>query len=393
MAGFELSVMRDLGSALETLHLGPGLRKMCAMSSPPPIPTESQMAGQLLFIGIDGTSLNANLKTSLRRISPGGIILFARNLEDAPQVADFCRDLYASLPVPPFLAIDQEGGRVNRLKGIFPSIPANLDLARRESAAELVRLHANETGAGLSLLGFNLNFAPVLDLSDADSGNGIGDRAYGKDPARVGALARVFLESQDAAGVLGCGKHFPGLGSGQVDSHLDLPVIARGAQEIWSEDLLPYRQLRDSLPFVMVGHAYYPALQGSTPEPATLSRTVVQELLRERIGYRGVIVTDDLEMGAVDQKKSASEVVLDALGAGNDMVMYCKSWDRIEEAHAALARALGTGALSPSRVNDSLARLFALKERLSPSEMLPAFDAQCFTEVCRSLGRLGPIPA
>src|SRR4030095_2731223 len=116
-----------------------------------------------------------------------------------------------------------------------------------------------------------------------------GERAYGKYPARGGALARVFLESQDAAGALGCGKHFPGLGSGQVDSHLDLPVITRSAQEIWSEDLLPYRQLRDSLPFVMVGHAYYPALQESRPQPATLSRKVVQELLRERIGYGGVI--------------------------------------------------------------------------------------------------------
>jgi beta-N-acetylhexosaminidase len=355
--------------------------------------TEAQMAGQLLIIGIDGTSLNPSLKSRLQSVSPCGIILFARNLVDAPQVAAFCRDLYAALPVPPFLAIDQEGGRVNRLKGIFPPIPPNLDLAGRESAGDLIRDHGNETGTGLGLLGFNLNFAPVLDLSDSGSPNGIGDRAYGSHPESVSALAQIFLESQDAAGVLGCGKHFPGLGGGQVDSHLDLPVISRSEEELWSEDLLPYRELRDLLPFVMVGHAYYPALQGRSPQAATLSRSVVRELLRERVGYPGVILTDDLEMGAIDQKKQAGEVVLQALDAGNDLVMYCKSWDRIEEAHAALMHALRGGALSTARVDESLARILALKERLPSPGMLPAFETESFTEVCRSLGRLGPTPA
>jgi len=352
------------------------------------LPSQEDLAGQLLFIGVEGTAMNPDLRRRLEAVRPGGIILFARNLQDAPQVAAFCRDLHSALPVPPFLAIDQEGGRVSRLKGILPPIPANLSLARAAGPDALVRDHGRQTGRALALLGFNLNFAPVLDLSEAESPNGIGDRAYGADPEVVGRLARVFLEAQAAAGALGCGKHFPGLGGGRVDSHLDLPRIDRSAEEIWREDLLPYRRLHDALPMVMVGHAHYPALQGSEPRPATLSREVVTGILRAKVGYRGVALTDDLEMGAVDQHRPAGEVALEALEAGNDLVMFCKSWERIEEAHRAIARALKTGGLSPARADAALSRILSLKERLPRPGSAPAFDPGSFAEICRSLGRL-----
>lgn len=353
----------------------------------PPL-DDSQMAGQLLFIGIDGTSLSDELARRLRSVSPGGIILFARNLVDGQQVAAFCRELDALLPVRPFLAIDQEGGRVNRLKGIFPEIPPNLSLAGREDAEERVRTHGRETGRGLRLLGFNLNFAPVLDLSTAESPNGIGDRAYGSDPRRVAHLAGLFIDAQREEAVLGCGKHFPGLGEGRVDSHLDLPVIRKPSATLWSSDLLPYRELGGRLPMIMVGHAFYPGLQGSTPRPATLSELVVQQLLRERIGYRGVILTDDLEMGAVDQKADPGEVAWQALQAGNDMMMYCKSWERIEAAHHFLHRRIRSGSLPTRRLNGSLERLFDLKDALASAGVPPPFRSSALQEVCQVLGRL-----
>ena len=349
---------------------------------------DSQMAGQLLFIGIDGTSLSDELARRLRAVCPGGIILFARNLVDAAQVAAFCRELDALLPVRPFLAIDQEGGRVNRLKGIFPEIPPNLNLAGREDAEDHVRTHGRETGRGLRLLGFNLNFAPVLDLSSAESPNGIGDRAYGSEPRRVAELARIFLEAQRAEAVLGCGKHFPGLGEGRVDSHLELPVIAKSSAELWTSDLVPYRELRDLLPIIMVGHAFYPDLQGSAPRPATLSEPIVQLLLRERIGYRGVILTDDLEMGAVDQKADPGEVAWHALQAGNDMMMYCKSWERVEAAHHYLHRRIRSGSLPTRRLNGSLERLLDLKDALAASGGLPPFRSTALQEVCQVLSGL-----
>ena len=327
--------------------------------------------------------MTEDLRERLNRVCPAGIILFARNLLEAAQVARLCRDLARSLPVVPFLAIDQEGGRVNRLKGIFPVIPPNLSLSAAQSPEELVREHARQTGRGLRLLGFSLNFAPVLDLSDESMPTGIGDRAYGSEPEIVARLARIFLDFQAAEGVLGCGKHFPGLGGARVDSHLELPVIEKSADRLWDEDLAPYRALRGECPMVMVGHAHYPALQGGDPRPATLSRAVVSELLRDRIGYRGVVLTDDLEMGAVDQARSPGDVVLEALEAGNDLVMYCKSWDRVEEAHAALSRAIRNGRIPPARAEDSLARIFSLKNRLEA--VGPSFDPRRLEEVCRSL--------
>ncbi len=346
------------------------------------------LAGQLLFAGVDGIAMTPGLRRDLEAVRPGGIILFARNLQDAAQVAAFCRDLRSALPVPPFLAIDQEGGRVSRLKGILPPIPANLSMAAAAGPIPLVRAHGEQTGRALALLGFSLNFAPVLDLSEAESPNGIGDRAYGSDPEAVARLARVFLEAQALAGIPGCGKHFPGLGGGRVDSHLDLPRIERSAGEIWEEDLLPYRRLGDALPMVMVGHAHYPALQGSEPRPATLSREVVTSLLRKRLGYRGVVITDDLEMGAVDQRRPAGDVAIEALKAGNDLVMFCKSWERVEEARHAVARALKTGALSPSLAEAAVSRILALKSGLPGPGTPPAFEPDRFAEACRGLGLL-----
>jgi beta-N-acetylhexosaminidase len=350
--------------------------------------SDAETAGQLLAVGIEGTCMSEDLRRALSRVSPGAIILFARNLVDAPQVAAFCRDLSRVVSIPPFLAIDQEGGRVNRLKGIFPSLPPNLTLGSGPSAVDLVREHARRTGQGLASLGFNLNFAPVLDLSTAASPNGIGDRAYGSDPEIVARLGGVFLSVQAEEGVLGCGKHFPGLGGGRVDSHQELPTIEAGADDLWERDLLPYRRLKELCPLVMVGHAFYPALQGKTALPATLSRSVIHDLLRARIGYGGLSLTDDLEMGAVDQRRSPGELTLAALEAGNDLMMYCKDWGRVEEAHAALRRALRTGRYPSSRINASLERVFAAKRRLTAPDSLPPFDPDSFGEVCQALARL-----
>lgn len=358
-----------------------------------PALSESEMAGQLMVVGIEGDSVDADLKRRLQSVCPAGIILFARNLVDAGQVAALCRDLFACLPYPPFLAIDQEGGRVNRLKGIFPPIPSNGALAGRPSPQEWVRRHAQETGRGLRLLGFNLNFAPVLDLSEPEFPNGIGDRAYGTDPGTVARLAEVFLTVQRGEGVLGCGKHFPGLGGGTVDSHLELPVIEKSAELLWKEDLHPYRALREKLPMVMVGHAYYPALQGKAPAPATLSPLMMESLLRGKIAFEGIILTDDLEMGAIDQQQDPVAVVLQALEAGSDLVMYCKDWDRVEKAHAGLRRALAKGSLSRRRVEASLRRIFRVKEDLKAGTALPEFDADRFQQVCSALKSLETPPA
>jgi len=319
--------------------------------------------GQLFWIGFQGTIATPDLRSLLDRVRPGGLILFSRNIEATSQVRSLTDTLFDAVRIPPFIALDQEGGRVNRLKPILGATQAPLDLARRDGALEAVRLHASATATALKSLGFNVNFAPVLDLSGTDTANGIGDRAFGEDPLAVCRLAGVALEAYQRAGILGVGKHFPGLGSARGDTHVTLPVIRKSRERLWKEDLLPYRRLKRRLPMVMAGHACYPAFQGRKRSPATLSPRVVEGLLRETIGYRGLILTDDLEMGAVDQDEGSETQALLGLAAGNDGLMFCSSVDKIVAAHDAVLAAVRLGALDETRIDRSVRRILRLKKR------------------------------
>jgi beta-N-acetylhexosaminidase len=319
--------------------------------------------GQLFWIGFEGTVCGPPLERLIRHVRPGGLILFGRNIETAKQVRALTDALYRALPVPPFIALDQEGGRVNRLRPIIGQTPSSQWLAGLPHGAAAVKKHATATVISLKSLGFNVNFAPVLDLSGPDSRNGIGDRAFAEDPRKVVDLASVALREHLRSGVIPVGKHFPGLGSAPADSHLALPVIRRSRTLLFSRDLLPYRRLRRSLPIIMVGHAFYPALQGRRPQPATLSGRLIDGILRTRIGHRGLVLTDDLEMGAIDQEALGSEQALAAFEAGNDGLMFCRSAERILEARDGMIEATHAGSIPSGRLNLSLRRILVLKER------------------------------
>ena len=250
-----------------------------------------RLAGAVLMVGFEG----AEPLERLRALGPAGLILFSRNLESAGQTIDLTERLKGLLPGPPLLALDQEGGRVSRLEPFIGPTPAAAALARAGSAT------AKEFGAGtgraLHALGFNIDFAPVVDLCGPEATNGIGDRSFGTDPRLVAELAGSFLEGLQAAGVAGCLKHFPGLGRTAVDSHLELPVASTGLERLQAEDLLPYRLLCPEAASVMVGHAHYPALNPEERLPASCSPEIVNGLLRKELGYGGLVVSDDLEMG------------------------------------------------------------------------------------------------
>ncbi len=317
--------------------------------------------GQLLWIGFEGTSWGPALERLIGHVRPGGVILFSRNIESARQVRSLTDALDRALPIPPFIALDQEGGRVNRLRSILGPSPPSFLLANRADGAAAVKRQAAATARALRTLGFNVNLAPVLDLSGPDPGNGIGDRAFAEDPRRVTEIAAIFLRAHLKSRVVTVGKHFPGLGSARADTHLTLPAIPRSTSELWDRDLLPYRMLKRVLPVIMIGHAYYPSMQGDQPVPATLSREVITDLLRKRIGYRGLVVTDDLEMGAVDQSLEGAEVAVRALEVGSDGLMFCRSETKIVEAYEGIARALAAGGILRSRLQASLRRIVALK--------------------------------
>jgi len=352
-------------------------------------PPLEDRVGQLFWIGFRGTTLEPALRSLLERVRPGAVILFARNIENALQVRSLNDAIRRILRIPPFIALDQEGGRVNRLKSILGPIPPNLALASRKDAAKAVRRQAAAMASALRGLGFSVNLAPVLDLSGPDAANGIGDRAFGEDPRTVSRLARVFLETHLRSGVVPVGKHFPGLGSARADTHLTLPVISKSRARLTREDLVPYRRLNRLLPVVMAGHASYPALQ-DRPGPATLSRAVIEGLLRRRLGYRGLILTDDLEMGAVEQKAGAAAQALAALAAGNDGLMFCASPDKILDAYEGVLAAARRGDIGEARLERSLKKIKHLKARFLGPRRRARFSPGAIERSRRSLAALGP---
>lgn len=293
-------------------------------------------AGRVLMVGLPGTALDGETAERIRALAPGGVILFRRNLESPEQTATLLQEVRRLLPSPTLLALDQEGGRVSRLEPWIGPTPAAALLARGGEGP--ARRFGEATGRILSGLGFNVDFAPVVDLCGPEATNGIGDRSWSREPSETSRLAGSFLAGLQGSGVAGCLKHFPGLGDSRVDSHVSLPTVARSLSRIEQEDLLPYRELGPDAACVMIGHGHYPALDAGAPLPASCSSRVVSGLLRERLGYRGLVVTDDLEMGAVTGRDRDGAAALEALAAGCDLLLYCSDLERAEIAARKIAR-------------------------------------------------------
>jgi beta-N-acetylhexosaminidase len=291
----------------------------------------STHVGQHLFIGIPGRELTTSTRKLLQEIRPGGVVLFGRNVGTAGEFRSLTRSLCA-LEYRPLIAIDQENGRVNRLRDFVGELPTITKLKRGRST-EKVEEFGRNIGRWLHQFDLDIDFAPVFDLELTDAENALRDRCWGKTPSEVIRWAGAFLEGLEREGVTGCPKHFPGLGGAKLDSHEKLPTIARSRQELFEEDLQPYRHFMRRLTAIMVGHGLYPELDD---KPASLSRKIITGLLREQLGFTGLVFTDDLEMGAIEDFQSA---VVGAFRAGADFLLVCHSPEKIYAAREALAKA------------------------------------------------------
>jgi beta-N-acetylhexosaminidase len=320
-------------------------------------------ASGCLMIGLSGATIDAGEAERIRELDPAGLILFRRNLQEFEQARALVDDFVGLVSRPPLIAIDQEGGRVSRLEGwVGPTLTAR---QLSERPVEQTREFGGTTGRALRCLGVNLDFAPVADLSAADSQNGIGDRAFATDPRIVARSARAFLDGLQESGVAGCLKHFPGLGDTSVDSHLSLPTVRRDRTRLEREDLLPYRELGNLPASVMVGHGHYPAFDGDTPLPATMSRRIVTEQLRGRLGYRGLVVSDDMEMGAIADLDRDGEAGVAAIRAGCDLLLYCADLERASITASALADAATSDPELDRRLRDASSRVASFARRWS----------------------------
>lgn len=287
-------------------------------------------AGPFLIVGLPGPGLDPNTRHTLAELRPGGVILFARNVESAEQVRELTGALKSLLP-DVVLWVDAEGGRVDRLQGVLAPAPAGERLA---GASPALALRAGRwVGYGLRALGFDADFAPVVDLDHGLTGNALDGRCLGAAPETVVPRARAFLEGLQGSGVGGCVKHFPGLGAAPADTHDEPATIDLSEREL-ARELEPFRELSEVAGAVMVGHALYPAWDRE--RPASLSPVIVGEVLRKELGFRGLVVADDAEMeGLAPWAATPAERATAAFAAGSDALLICH---RLEEAVAASER-------------------------------------------------------
>ena len=317
--------------------------------------------GQLLIVGFEGVEINPRLASLLRRMQPAGVILFARNIQNPEQTWRLLRDCQKCVETPLFTCVDLEGGTVDRLRDALGATPAAAEVFAVESPP-LFRRHGQIIGENCRAFGFNVDFAPVLDLAFEESSTVMGSRAVSADPEQTSDYAREFLAGLKASRVLGCGKHFPGLGEGKLDSHHELPVIDKPLKELWAQDLLPYRTLARQLPLIMVSHAAYPQVT-KTKTPASLSKIWITDILKKRIHYRGLIASDDLEMGGVLSAAPVGQATVEFVRAGGDLGLVCHREDRVLEAYEALVKAAESDKHFSKRAEESKRRVLALKKK------------------------------
>jgi len=298
---------------------------------------ERSSLGQLLLVGVPGPELDSKTARLFRKAQPGGYILFGRNIRSATQLRKLIDDLRDLSQIEPIVTIDQEGGRVSRLK-LIGNEPPNAQQLRKKADPALIREHGRLTGELLRLFGFNLDLCPVLDISfDDDADNSLRGRCYGTSVEEVIAFGAAFNESLLETGILSCGKHFPGYAAATLDPHHELPRIDRSRDELDRTEFAIFREFAHKVSSMMVCHAWYPALDPAKT-PASLSRSIVTDLLVSEFGFDGLIMTDDLDMGAIANESGFTATIERAMLAGNDLAMICHRVHLIEEARAALER-------------------------------------------------------
>ncbi len=322
------------------------------------VPALRAAIARLFFAGIPATTLD-DVTVALHAEMPfGGVVLFRHNAAE-PAVMRRMTDAIHRLDrlLPPLVAIDHEGGRVHRLDPPFTRFPAAAVVAAHGASA--VRAVATAMARELGAIGVDLTFAPVLDVASNPANPVIWDRAFASEPESAAVLALAAFRATRGAGLLTCGKHFPGHGDTAADSHLELPIVEKSRRELGRTELVPFRRaIAAGIPMLMSAHVLYPALDAE--RPATLSHAILTGLLRRRLGFGGVVCSDDLEMRAIADHYGPGDAAVAAIAAGADLLLYCHRQDDLRTAITAVERAVADGRLDEQRIADAHRRVVAL---------------------------------
>jgi beta-N-acetylhexosaminidase len=325
-----------------------------------------QQVGQLIITGVEGTALTTLERAWLKLVRPGGVILFRRNIEQAAQVTHLLRETTEIAGAPLFRCVDLEGGLVDRLRDLIAPMPSAAAAFATGKRANFVK-HGRLIGQEAKTLGFNVALAPVLDLGLPASAGVMRTRVVSAQPDDVAEYALAFVEGLESQGVLGCGKHFPGLGGGTLDSHETMPRIERTWKELWEQDLAVFRVLTPKLPMMMVAHAAYPLIRDTTP--ASISPFWINTVLKKRVGFAGLVVSDDMEMGGILTQASIEEAAVKAVLAGMDVIEICKDPALVLRAYEALLTEAERSAAFRRRVETAAQRVVEHKDRYLDAAM------------------------
>ncbi|MGV7220457.1 MAG: beta-N-acetylhexosaminidase [Nitrospinales bacterium] len=348
-----------------------------------------EQTGQMLMAGLKGTSIDKDAEELICKYKIGGFILFGRNFENPRQLSNFICDLQ-SLAIskgngtPLFISVDQEGGRVARLKEPFTEYPfaGVLGIAKSE---ELAYNFGSALAKELLAVGINMDFAPVLDVNSNPENPIIGDRAFSDDPEWVARLGGAFIRAFNDEGILPVGKHFPGHGDTALDSHLDLPYVNRDVNSLEKIELHPFSKvLKNGLDVVMTAHVIYPAWDEKNP--ATFSKKILDDILRKRFGFDGIIISDDLEMKAIDDHYQFESIPAMGVEAGVDIFLVCHDTDRIRTLHDLLIKGMNTGKISRDNVQMSADRIARIKRKIKTTKPLKNLD-DIITTQCHKIAK------
>ena len=324
--------------------------------------SDEQSAGQRLMVGFDGTELNPDLKFLIKTLHVGGIILFARNLMNPDQIKHLCSSIqeYASSygRPPLFISIDQEGGKVARLKEPFTQFPGNPKMKGPEDAIHFARV----TAAELTEIGVNMNLAPVLDVAPEGINSVMATRVFGHDPLWVSELGTVVIDHLQANNIMAVAKHFPGIGRIILDPHHEISDLDIDADAMQTTDLLPFKAaIENNVAGIMLSHIRYPKMDARWP--ASLSATIANDLLRKQMGYYGVIMTDDLDMGAIKKHYDIKTVLRQILSADIDIALICHKGPDIKNAFEEILDAQNRSQSIKAKGMKSLERIMNLKSK------------------------------
>jgi beta-N-acetylhexosaminidase len=334
----------------------------------------------ILGIGLTGKSLTDLERTIISETSPYAVVLFGRNIASVEQIRDLIREVKSIAKRPPLFMIDEEGGRVDRIRHLLPGLPSAESFGEGEQATELSEWLGRIIGMALRFFDIEINLAPVVDIRGEDSPKGLERRTFGSDAETVIELAGAFIRGMHATGVAACLKHFPGIGLGSADPHYGATVMNMSRADLVSRDLVPFARLGNEAGAVMIGHGTYPQIDD--PDlPATLSYRITTELLREAAGFQGVAITDDMEMHAVSDLGSYESLSERALLAGTDVILYCSHIERVPDLQEYLKTRSTQDASFQARFNDAYRKAEAYRAHCNRLREAGAAPAASWDEI------------